>query len=151
MKLLNAISLNMLPSAGRLEFSALMFGVYEAAEMLRDSAGIENYIGHADLDLLIRSILEACGCPNIQPGTRGTVMLTHNERAIVAQYSGPRLPEGTTILPEGAKIIWYEIVYHEPQPIEEILTELAKEVPEEEWKKLPTDLTDNLDQHLYGR
>lgn len=37
------------------------------------------------------------------------------------------------------------------RPIEDILAELAKEVPEEEWKKLPTDLTDNLDQYLYGR
>lgn len=37
------------------------------------------------------------------------------------------------------------------RPIEEILAELAKEVPEDEWKKLPTDLTENLDQYLYGR
>ncbi len=28
--------------------------------------------------------------------------------------------------------------------------ELAREVPAEEWAKLPADLTDNLDHYLYG-
>lgn len=36
------------------------------------------------------------------------------------------------------------------RPIEDILAELAREVPEEEWKKLPADLTDNLDHYIYG-
>ncbi len=36
------------------------------------------------------------------------------------------------------------------RPIEEVLEELAKEVPQEEWDKLPDDLTDNLDHYLYG-
>lgn len=44
-----------------------------------------------------------------------------------------------------------EVVYDPTaRPIEEILQDLAKEVPEEEWKKLPTDLTDNLDHYIYG-
>jgi predicted DNA-binding antitoxin AbrB/MazE fold protein len=34
--------------------------------------------------------------------------------------------------------------------IEDVLTELAKEAPEEEWAKLPQDLTDKLDDYLYG-
>jgi hypothetical protein len=36
------------------------------------------------------------------------------------------------------------------RPVEEILTELAQEVPHEEWDKLPADLTDHLDHYLYG-
>ncbi len=36
------------------------------------------------------------------------------------------------------------------RPIEDIFSELASEVPEEDWKKLPPDLTDNLDHYLYG-
>ena len=36
------------------------------------------------------------------------------------------------------------------RPIEEVLAELASEVPSDEWKKLPSDLTDNLDHYLYG-
>jgi hypothetical protein len=35
-------------------------------------------------------------------------------------------------------------------PIEEILSDLASEIPKEEWEKLPSDLTDNLDHYLYG-
>jgi hypothetical protein len=36
------------------------------------------------------------------------------------------------------------------RPIEDVLAELAAEVPEGEWDKLPSDLTDNLDHYLYG-
>ncbi len=36
------------------------------------------------------------------------------------------------------------------RPIEEELAELAAEIPAEEWKKLPADLSDNLDHYLYG-
>lgn len=36
------------------------------------------------------------------------------------------------------------------QPIEEIIEEIVREVPDEEWDKLPSDLTDNLDHYLYG-
>jgi hypothetical protein len=39
---------------------------------------------------------------------------------------------------------------HIPRPVEEILAELAREVPQAEWDKLPADLTDNLDHYLYG-
>ena len=36
------------------------------------------------------------------------------------------------------------------RPIEDVLMDLADEVPEEDWKRLPPDLTDNLDHYLYG-
>ncbi len=37
-----------------------------------------------------------------------------------------------------------------PRRIEEVLAELASEVPQQEWDSLPSDLTDNLDHYLYG-
>jgi len=44
-----------------------------------------------------------------------------------------------------------EVAYDaEARPIEEVLAELANEVPQEEWRKLPADLTDNLDHYVYG-
>jgi hypothetical protein len=44
-----------------------------------------------------------------------------------------------------------EIPYDETaRPIEEILMEMANEIPEEERKKLPPDLSENLDHYLYG-
>ncbi len=36
------------------------------------------------------------------------------------------------------------------RPIGDLLQELAKKVPNEEWEKLPSDLNDNLDHYLYG-
>jgi len=36
------------------------------------------------------------------------------------------------------------------RPIEELLSDLSKEVPHEEWDMLPDDLNDNLDYYLYG-
>lgn len=37
------------------------------------------------------------------------------------------------------------------QPIEDVLTEIAAQVPAQQWAKLPPDLTDQLDFYLYGR
>ena len=34
--------------------------------------------------------------------------------------------------------------------IEDVIKEIAKDVPDEEWEKLPHDLTDRLDYYLYG-
>jgi hypothetical protein len=36
------------------------------------------------------------------------------------------------------------------RPIEEIIAEIASEVPPEEWAKVPKDLAENLDHYLYG-
>ena len=36
------------------------------------------------------------------------------------------------------------------RPIEDVLAEIAREIPEEEWNRLPADLTDNLDHYIYG-
>jgi hypothetical protein len=35
-------------------------------------------------------------------------------------------------------------------PIEEQLRELAKDIPQEEWDNLPSDLIENLDHYIYG-
>jgi hypothetical protein len=43
-----------------------------------------------------------------------------------------------------------EIYDQTARPIEELLNDLAKEIPEEEWDRLPDDLNDNLDYYLYG-
>ncbi len=36
------------------------------------------------------------------------------------------------------------------KPIEEIIEELAAQVPPEIWEELPSDLSSNLDHYLYG-
>ena len=34
--------------------------------------------------------------------------------------------------------------------IEDVLEEISKEIPADEWRKLPTDLSNNLDHYIYG-
>ena len=43
-----------------------------------------------------------------------------------------------------------QILLRSARPIEEVLNELAKEVPQDEWDRLPSDLNENLDHYLYG-
>ena len=53
--------------------------------------------------------------------------------------------EELSLLPAGEGV-----VANPERPIEEIIRELAAEVPQEEWDRLPRDLTDNLDHYIYG-
>lgn len=105
----NAFSLNMLETREG-EFLKRCIEVTEihqdeVIEKLTDPdlGGVESAIGHADTAALISDIL------GLEiPCERKTLLLNpSNGWLIVAQYQGPRLPEGTTKLPEGANIRWY--------------------------------------------
>lgn len=63
-------------------------------------------IGHADTARIISSLLG-----EEIPTSRITVQLVKYQTVVVAQYIGPRLPEGATELPEEATIEfrWVEI------------------------------------------
>ena len=91
MLLLNSFSINMVASK---EFVAVVRNI----ERPKDLSVLDSVIGHQQLaDML--------GVPM----NRATVQLQEGNRAIIAQYSGPRLEEGTTTLPEGAKIEWKQV------------------------------------------
>ena len=66
--------------------------------------GFVSAVGHADTAALFSNILGVDIRPN-----RVSVRLTEGEQALLGQYSGPRLPEGTLVLPEGAKITWIKV------------------------------------------
>jgi hypothetical protein len=40
---------------------------------------------------------------------RASITLQPGDVLTVAQYSGPRLPEGATVLPDGAQFRWFEV------------------------------------------
>lgn len=44
------------------------------------------------------------------PVNRASYTLVPGEKLLVAQYKGPRLPEGATKLPEGATIEFYLVL-----------------------------------------
>lgn len=65
----------------------------------------ESAVGHGSTANLFSNQL---GIP--VPMNRVSVKLDHPDlRAIIGQYSGPRLEEGATELPEGASIEWWII------------------------------------------
>src|SRR5690606_36233924 len=58
-------------------------------------------VGHADTALLLSSMLGV-----VVDMRRESTSLQPGDRMLVAQYNGPRLPEGAKSLPAGAKIRW---------------------------------------------
>ena len=65
----------------------------------------ESAVGHADTARIFTDQL----CIPV-PVNRVSVKLDHPDlHAIIGQYSGPRLEEGATELPEGARIEWWII------------------------------------------
>lgn len=61
-------------------------------------------VGHADIARIISGLIG-----EEIPVCRDTISLKPGDCLWVAQYIGPRLPEGTTTLPEGAKIEWFSV------------------------------------------
>lgn len=66
---------------------------------------------------------------------------------ISAQGSPVRITEVEEIRLERAREIPYD---ESARHIADVLRDMAQTVPQEEWDKLPRDLTDNLDHYLYG-
>lgn len=95
--LCNAFSLNMLNSlTSTIRVDELTLGQAQVMTVDVDSA-----VGHADTAAVFGNVL----CTPV-PMARVTVQLVPGDQILVGQYVGPRLPEGASILPEGASIKW---------------------------------------------
>lgn len=81
--------------ANKETLDAVYSAIYGDAEVV----SLESAIGHADTARIVSGMLGV-----ELPANRVNVKLAKGEKMIVAQYSGPRLPEGATTLPDGAKI-----------------------------------------------
>ena len=96
MFILNAFSLNMI--VGNADIVVREVSRAVAASL---ASGCVSAVGHADTAAVFSSVL------GVEiPCNRVTVALKDGDLALVGQYSGPRLPEGATSLPEGATIKW---------------------------------------------
>lgn len=93
----NAFSLNMLPAGqgGNL----LVTPVDNPRELV--SEGVQSIVGHQSTAEIFSNILGV----KIE-FNRTSHRLSAGEKLLVGQYSGPRLEEGATLLPEGARITW---------------------------------------------
>ena len=97
--LVNAFSLNMIE--GPVELQVLPLHKEETTDFLKNRKFI-SAIGHKEMaDILTNEL----GLEVIH--NRITIKLGKNDIAIVAQYTGPRLEEGATRLPEGSQIRYY--------------------------------------------
>ena len=104
--LTNAFSLNMLKPGCPAEISVRPLTVQEVVDFDK-AADLVSAVGHPDTAQVFSAIL---GFPveahriDVKLGVQGSL--------IVGQYSGPRLEEGATELPAGAKIKWFLVDVH---------------------------------------
>lgn len=67
-------------------------------------------VGHTDIAVVLSTLLDVD-----VPVNRVSVSLQPGDVLFVGQYCGPRLPEGATKLPQGAKISWYRVDLYQRQ------------------------------------
>jgi putative addiction module CopG family antidote len=78
------------------------------------------------------------------------------EKRIVAKVESGRFPSPAEVIREGLDLLDAQDCNVAPpsapddESLVEIFARLARQVPEEEWSKVPTDLSKNLDHYLYG-
>lgn len=99
MKLLNAFSVNMLTGDSDVSFIQVS---KELAITYLTGSGFTSAIGHATTACVVANDLGLAVQYN-----RENVTLDVGDRAVVAQYTGMRLPEGAVQLPDGAKITYW--------------------------------------------
>lgn len=95
----NAFSFGMMPSGE--DFSLIRVKKVAPSEIPHD---VESVIGHMDTATVVSNIL---GFKT--PFNRANLVLDGDDVLYVAQYKGPRLPEGATRLPEGASLEFLEV------------------------------------------
>lgn len=100
--LLSAFSLNMLPDDVKMQSLKVINTDYNTLRLLCPLA--INAIGHIETDRIVRRMLKEEDVNVLEKGKRSTVKLQENDIAIVAQYYGPRLPEGCLELPRDSEI-----------------------------------------------
>ena len=83
-----------------------------------------------------------------------TALKEHKTARIYVKGSGEYSPQGKllrVLQVDELRLATSETHYDKSAPpIEDLLQELAGEIPQEEWDELPSDLNDNLDHYLYG-
>jgi len=102
--LTTAISLNMLERKSyRLETAPI--DLQRAKSLL--SVDYVNAVGHESTAAILSNMLGM----DIKR-SRVNVVAKDGDVAVVAQYHGPRLPEGATTLPDGASIEFWEVRFY---------------------------------------
>lgn len=98
----NAFSLNMMPlEVGATDLQVCKVSPEYIREEIKEAGDFASIVGHVDTAAIFSSLLGLDVTCN-----RATFTLEEDVVLFVGQYKGPRLPEGATTLPEGAKVEW---------------------------------------------
>ena len=98
----NAFSINMLSlEVGVTDLQVCPASPDVIRQEVEEAGGFSSIVGHADTATIFSSLLGL-----EVPCNRATFQLEEDHILFVGQYKGPRLPEGATTLPEGAKVEW---------------------------------------------
>ena len=116
MYLTNSFSINMIPIQQFSEGADVLCRPISREEAAERCAWEEPTcaIGHEDLWAIVRRELEL---PEDKENARRTIALGVDNEALVAQYTGPRLPEGCTELPEHAHVRYWLVKACEPREV----------------------------------
>lgn len=117
--LANAFTLSMLPNDETTFTKNTPITVEQAREALE--GGFTSAVGHESTAAVLSDML---GMPVSM--NRINIKLSEHDTLIVAQYFGPRLPEGATTLPEGARI---EFVMVNVIPVQNVINAIQNAVP----------------------
>lgn len=99
--LMNALPASFMVPMGTVDIKPISV---ETAVRIYDAYVTESGIGHADTAALVSGILG-----REVPMNRVSLAWTPGTIILGALYTGPRLPEGTTVLPEGASLSFYVV------------------------------------------
>lgn len=104
----NAFSLQMQGDLYCLSRKVSLEVVKDFFELANVYPGVKSIIGHKDICDVINNQLGLVGNSKFLVN-RETIKLEDGDTLYVAQYCGPRLPEGVTSLPKNADIKWYVV------------------------------------------
>ena len=99
--LCNAFSLNMLEKEE--DFALLRVSKIEGGDIPPNAISA---VGYTDTAAVLTGILGFKVEAN-----RISLKLTHDDTLYVAQYHGPRFPEGTVVLPDGSTFDFYKVTF----------------------------------------
>lgn len=100
MILCNAFSINMFPELIERAVKFVPVPLEQARGLVKEFSGeLRGAIGHETTAAVVSGLLEVA-----VKHDRMSVVFGRDEILLVAQYTGPRLPEGVTILPDGAAV-----------------------------------------------
>jgi hypothetical protein len=117
----NSFSLNML------SFDSMEIVRVVKIDPVEIPEDVVSQLGHQDIVDIVNNILGRRYGVN-----RGNTDLTQDDVLYVAQYKGPRLSEGATSLPEGARVDFFEVTLCDG-PIQPSVDDWASELAAWQW------------------